>query len=42
MNDGYSKVKLRELIDSANTGLSIEKGDFVSEVLQGLNAASIH
>jgi putative hydrolase of HD superfamily len=42
MNDGYSKVKLRELIDSANTGLSIGKRDFISEVLQGLNAASVH
>jgi|RhiMetdeSRZDD1v2_1073273.scaffolds.fasta_scaffold00984_27 putative hydrolases of HD superfamily len=42
MNDGYSKVKLRELIDSANTELSIERRDLISEVLQGLNAASIH
>ncbi len=39
---GYPKGKLRELIDSANPTLDSKRRDLISEILQGLNAASIN
>lgn len=38
--NGYSKGKLREFIDSAHRTINCDKNDLISEVLQGLNAAT--
>jgi putative hydrolases of HD superfamily len=38
--NGYSRGKLREFIDSAHRTIVGDKNDLISEVLQGLNAAT--
>ena len=40
VHNGYSKAKLREFIDSAHRTINGDKNDLISEVLQGLNAAT--
>jgi hypothetical protein len=37
---GYSRGKLREFIDSAHRTIVGDKNDLISEILQGLNAAT--